>query len=315
MSLRERLIGLRQKLVGHEIGVLREDQQRQLRSVRLALGSLMARQVAGSAADCNSAEFTVYSQFGEDGIIEFLIQRCDISPCSFVEIGVETYDEANTRFLAEHRLWRGLIIDQNPHLDRDLRRTQLHWRAQLEAASSFVTVDNIRDLVAPFVGSEGLGLLSVDIDGVDYWILEQLVGFDPALVVVEYNALFGDSATVAVPYDSAFDRTKPGFHNIYYGASLGAFEHLLARHGYALVACTTAGNNAFFVRSDRLGDVRALSTPEAFKPRRFVEHREIDGHLTGLADPARQRHSIQELPLVDVATSRSLCVRDLFDDR
>ena len=212
MPIRDLVARARRKLIGPELTALR-DHQRELHEqeahVRVALGALMAREIAGSASSCNEAEFRSFSQFGEDGIIEYLIQRCDISPRTFVEIGVETYAEANTRFLAEHRLWRGLIVDQNPRLSRDLARTKLDWRSQVRAASAFVTRANVRQMVTPFVGTDGLGLLSVDIDGVDYWVLEQLVDLDPAMVVVEYHALFGDAAPVSIPDDAGFDRGRP----------------------------------------------------------------------------------------------------------
>jgi hypothetical protein len=300
------------ELRGHQRRLHNEHHDQQ-QNVRVALGTLMAREIAGSASSCNEAEYRSFSQFGEDGIIEYLIQRCDISPCTFVEIGVETYSEANTRFLAEHRLWRGLIVDQNPRLSRDLARTRLDWRSQVRAVSTFVTRENVRQIIEPFVGTGGLGLLSIDIDGVDYWVLEQLLSLGPAMVIVEYNALFGDVASVSIPYDAGFDRARPEYHNIYYGASLAAFEYLLAAQGYALAACVTAGNNAFFVRSDRLGDVPARTVADAYRPRRFVEHRAGDGTLTGIADSS-QLQDIQGLPLIDVTDGRSLAVADIVPD-
>ena len=301
------------KQLGREVETLRtrlDEQAEQQRRSTVALGALLARQVAGRAESCNDAEFGLFSQFREDGILEFLIQRCAIAPERFVEIGVESYAEANTRFLAEHRQWAGLIVDLNPDLASDLARTQLNWRSQVRAVSSYVTRDNIREIVEPFAAG-GLGLLSLDIDGVDYWVLERLVALEPALFVVEYNALFGDQARVAVPYAEDFDRRRPEFHNVYYGASLGAFEHLLGGAGYSLVACNTAGHNAFFVRSDRLGSVPARRLEEAFRPRRFVEHRAADGQLTGIADQDRQLADVQDLPLVDVTDGRPLRVADL----
>jgi hypothetical protein len=315
MPFRERLAGARQGLIGPEVARLarlHDLQMEQAQSIRVALGTLMAHEIAASATSCSEAEFRSFSQYGEDGIIEYLIRNCDVSPCSFVEIGVETYAEANTRFLAEHRQWRGLIIDQNPRLPRDLAGTRLDWRSQVRALSSFVTRENVRGLIEPFVGSDGLGLLSVDIDGVDYWILERLLSLDPALVIVEYNALFGHSAPVSVPYDDRFDRRHPTYHNIYYGAGLAAFAHLLEAQGYALVACNTAGNNAFFVRSDRLGDVPQRTVQDAYRPRRFVEHRSADGTLTGIPDPRRQLRDIEGLPLVDVTDGRSMTVADVL---
>jgi hypothetical protein len=280
----------------------------------VAVGTLMAREIAGSASSCHEAEFRSFSQFGEDGIIEYLVQRCDISPCTFVEIGVETYAEANTRFLAEHRLWRGLVVDQNPRLAHDLARTRLDWRAQVRAASTFVTRENVRQVVEPFVGIGGLGLLSIDIDGVDYWVLGQLLDLRPAMVIVEYNALFGPVAPVSIPYDARFDRRRPEYHNVYYGAGLAAFEHLLAAQGYALVACVTAGNNAFFVRSDRLRGVPARTVADAYRPRRFVEHRALDGTLTGIVDSTRQLQDVLQLGLIDVTDGHALTVADILRD-
>jgi hypothetical protein len=308
---------LRHHLIGPELASLPrrfEALRREHRHLRVALGTIMARDIAGSASTCEEAEFSCFSQFGEDGIIEYLIQRCDISPSTFVEIGVETYEEANTRFLAEHRLWHGLIVDENPQLARHLTATQLDWRSQVAAVSAFVTRENVRQLVEEFVAIEGLGLLSIDIDGVDYWVLEQLVCFSPAMIIVEYNSMFGDDAPVSIPYDSGFVRDRSEFHNVYYGASLAAFDYLLAPRGYALVGCATAGNNAFFVRTDRLRGEPARSVKEAYRPRRFVEHRALDRSMTGIADTRRQLHSIRQLPLVDVRDGRALTVADVMPD-
>lgn len=314
MNLKRLAAQGRRRLIAPELEVLRrelalvDDQQQQ---VRKSMGILMAREIAGSATSCTDAEFTVYSQFGEDGIIEYLVQHCRPAPQTFVEIGVETYAEANTRFLAEHRLWAGLIVDQNPDLARDLARTKLDWRAQVSARSSFVTRDNVRGLVLPFAEADGLGLLSVDIDGVDYWILEQLIDVRPALVVCEYNALFGDDAAVTVPYDASFDRRRPEYHNVYYGASLAAFDRLLAANGYTLVGCNSAGNNAFFVRDDCRADVAARTVAEAYRPRRFVEHRDVNGALTGTRDRRRQLDDMRDLPLVDVVSGDRVTVGDV----
>lgn len=305
--VRERARRLRQRLIGPELARIREqvaeldyEQRVQQRLLRVALGQLMASEIAGRAVTAGDAQYGAFSQFGEDGIIEYLIRNCDLTPEVFVEIGVETYAEANTRFLAENRLWRGLVVDQNPQLAEDVAATQLHWRSQLSTVSSFVTRENIRHIVQPFIGSAGLGLLSLDIDGIDYFILEQLIDLTPALVIVEYNALFGAQATVTVPYDPAFDRTLPARHNIHYGVSLGAWHHLLAPRGYVLVCCSTAGSNAFFVRGDRRGGVPEQSVSEAFRSRRFVEHRELSGRLTGRTERLGQLADVRGLPLLDV---------------
>lgn len=293
----------------------RSEWRRQLETttLRVAVGALAAKQVAGTAASANEAEFRAFSQFGEDGVIEYLIRRGDIFPETFVEIGVEDYGEANTRFLVEHRQWRGAIVDLNPNLARDLSRTQLDWRAQVRATSTFVTRENARQIVEPLLDGSDLGILSIDIDGVDYWVLKELIEFRPALVIVEYNSLFGPLATVTVPYAQDFDRRDPRFHNIYYGASLGAFAHLLVEaNDYALVACTEAGNNAFFVRADRLGRVPAKTLEEAFRPRRFAEHRTSAGALSGIHSPRFQLEDVAWLPLIDVRSGAAVTVGGLL---
>jgi len=277
---------------------------------RVALGTLMSRQIAGAAENLADAEFRVFSQFGEDGVIEFLVQRCTIVPEIFIEIGVEDYSEANTRFLAEHRGWRGLVIDLNPRLEEAISRTQLNWRSQVQARSAFVTRDNAADLVSNFGVEGSVGLLSIDIDGVDYWVLERLLHLHASVLIVEYNSLFGYESPITVPYSQSFDRRSRPFHNIYYGASLAAFEHLLSPAGYALVGCTNAGNNAFFVKRDRLGPVAPRGVAEAFRPRRFVEHRDSEGRLTGIANPRDQLRTIQSLPVVDLESGVTVTIGD-----
>ena len=122
-----------------------------------------------------------------------------------------------------------------------------------------------------------------------------------------------DLAAIARAADDAgFDRSRPEFHSVYYGAGLAAFEHLLAPRGYALVACVSAGNNAFFVRSERLRELRPPAIAEAYRPRRFAEHRALDGSLTGVVDVRRQLETIRGLPLVDVRDGSHLTVGDLL---
>jgi hypothetical protein len=132
------------------------------------------------------------------------------------------------------------------------------------------------------------------------------------MIIVEYNALFGDAASVSIPYEATFDRRRPEYRNVYYGASLGSFAHLLSPRGYALAACVTAGNNAFFVRTDCLAEVPARTVADAYRPRRFVEHRALDGTLTGITDRRSQLRDVQRLPLIDVTDGRSLTVGDLL---
>jgi hypothetical protein len=122
-----------------------------------------------------------------------------------------------------------------------------------------VTRENINDLVSSHGFAGEIDLLSIDIDGIDYWVWEQLTSCRPRVVIVEYNPFLGADRSVTIPYDPEFDRHRfdvPRF--AYYGASLRALVKLGARKGYRLVLVEPRGVNAFFVREDLAAAVPAL---------------------------------------------------------
>lgn len=277
---------------------------------RLAVGRLAAQtQRAHPPASLREAEFRTFSQFGEDGILQFLVRRVGPLPETFVEFGVQDYTEANTLFLLLAGNWRGLILDGSAAAIRAVRGRDLFWRHDLTAVAAFVTRENINGLLTGhgFVGE--IGVLSVDIDGNDYWVWEAITAVDPGVVVVEYNSLFGPTAAVTVPYDPAFLRTRAHHSNLYWGSSLAALGDLGERKGYALVGCNSNGNNAFFVRRDRVGDLPVVPPGEAFVRAKFRESRDKRGRLTFLP-PDRQLDPIGHLPVWDVRSGREVSVRE-----
>jgi hypothetical protein len=160
-------------------------------------GQMAARGLPDRLRTLSDAEFRVSSQWGEDGIIDWLVQRVAVPDARFIEFGVETFREANCRFLMQHRNWRGLVIDGNTEQIQALRNDKIFWMHDLTALGAFITAENINDLFrqAGFTGP--IGLLSVDIDGADYWVLNAIDCIEPAIVVCEYNALLG--CTMAFP--------------------------------------------------------------------------------------------------------------------
>ena len=182
----------------------------------------------------------------------------------FVELGVEDYSESNTRFLLCNNNWRGLIIDSGKSHIEFLARTGLDWRHQIDAVSAFVNRDNINELIANSGIRGDIGLLSVDIDGNDYWVLEALDVVSPRILIVEYNSTFGPEAAVTIPYDESFRREATHYSNLYWGASIAALTRLADAKGYALVGGNSAGNNAFFVREDVLGALPAVEPRAAY---------------------------------------------------
>ena len=294
---------------GHQMTAL----QHELDALRVQLGGLESRSVADLPADrLRDAEFTVFSQFGEDGILQFLVQRVPIENQVFVEFGVEDYHESNTRFLLVHDNWRGLVLDGSDAHERFLRGSGLGWRHHIDAVTAFIDRDNIDGLIRS-AGIEGdIGLLSVDIDGNDLWVLQAISVVSPRILIVEYNATFGPEAAVTVPYDPAFVRGEKHWSNLYWGASLAAFARVADERGYALVAGNRAGNNAFFVRRDVLGGIPERSVADVWRPSRFRESRNPDGSLSYVTDPDDRLRLMRDLPVHDLATDAGVTIGERF---
>jgi hypothetical protein len=282
--------------------------------LQMQIGALQARLVEQlGPSDIERAEFRVFSQFGEDGIIQFLTQRVPIVHEIFVEFGVEAYRESNTRFLLGHAAWRGLIIDGGEAHKRFLEVSGLAWRTRIGAISAIIDRDNINALIAG-AGIDGdIGLLSVDLDGNDYWVLEAIEVVSPRIMVVEYNSLFGSERAVTVPYDPVFIRSRMHYSQLYWGASLAALTRLAESKGYALVAGNRAGCNAFFVREDVLGEIPRRTVAECWRPAQFRDARGTQGELTYLDDDRAKLALLRDMPLVDVAAGREESVAQLYD--
>jgi hypothetical protein len=267
-----------------------------------AVGRIEARQVASDPSDdLNAHEFRVFSQNGEDGVIQFLLSRVDVGDQRFVEFGVGDYSEANTRFLALHDRWSGLVIEGNARDVARLKRDSTFWRYDITVVSAFVTKENIDQLLADNGMTGEIGLLSIDIDGNDYWVFDAISVVRPAIVIIEYNHRFGPERAVTVPYDPGFRRDQAHYSHIYYGASLRALCLAAQRKGYAFVGCESFGVNAFFVRRDLMTDrLREVSVAEGYRRGRFREARDRRGRLAYLTAD-EEAAIIAPLPVVDVS--------------
>jgi hypothetical protein len=257
-------------------------------------------------------ELRVFSQFGDDGIIQYLVHRLPIAVDTFVEFGVEDYREANTRFLLMRDNWRGFVMDGDAGNVERIRHDDVSWRYDLEARAAFVTRDNVNELIREAGIGGRIGLLHIDIDGNDYWVWEALDAVDPDIAIVEYNAVFGARAPVTVPYDPAFRRAEAHSSRLYWGASLAALAHLAERKSMRFIGCNRAGNNAYFVRAS-LAEAAALPAPTVaagYVESRFREARDADVMLSYLRGSAR-RAAIEEMEVVDVVTGQRKRLRDV----
>lgn len=250
-------------------------------------------------------EFRVFSQWGDDGIIQWLKHHVDFPSEVFVEFGVEDYREATTRFLMMNDNWRGLVMDSSARNVRRIQRAHWFWRHDLTARHEWVDAENVNRLVGEFAQGEDPGLLHIDVDGNDYWIWKALNVCRPGLVIVEYNAVFGADSAVTVPYDARFDRAVAHESRLYFGASLAALHHLAEEKGYALIGCNSAGNNAYFLRRDLLNDVvREVSVENGFVDSRFRESCDRRGRWTFLTG-GRRLDVLRGLPVVDVRSGEA----------
>jgi hypothetical protein len=286
----------------------------QLEEVKINQGRILAELNSHKTSDrIADYEFKVFSQSGEDGIIQFLTSSLQIRNRTFIEFGTEDFHESNCRFLLVKDGWSGFVMDGSArNMDR-LRSSDFYWRNSLDHRTAFITRENIAAMLEGSGFSRDPGILSIDIDGVDYHVLAELKDWTPSILIVEYNALFGKARAVSVPYDPEFQRTRKHYSNLYYGASLPAFLHLLGARGYALVGANSTGNNAFFVRRELLNQrVREVSLSDGFRESCFREGRDQNGELTFETGNARRR-AIADLPLVDVVSGDRLLVRELAD--
>lgn len=264
------------------LALLDERPEYDLKNPKVLAGKLLAAQHAKleNITDLRDVEFQVFSQWGEDGIIQYLIGRTDIPHKTFVEFGVENYKESNTRFLLVNNNWRGLVMDGSKANTDFIRSDLVSWAHELHAWPVFITRDNINEHLSALLAKgfdKELGLLSIDVDGNDYWIWEAVNVVSPIIVVMEYNSLYGPDATWAIPYQEDFWRLQKGNTILHYGASLSALVSLGEKKGYDFIGCNSAGNNAFFIRSDKNRHFRKLTAREGYVRSHFRELRGADG--------------------------------------
>ena len=149
-----------------------------MENLMILQGRALALQNAERAPlkNLQDAEFKVFSQFGEDGILQYLIRETAIldNEQIFIEFGVQDYVESNTRFLLMNDHWKGLIIDgSKQNMDR-VRAKDIYWRYNLTAVSAWIDRDNINQIIGDAGFRGDIGILSIDIDGNDYWVWEKL---------------------------------------------------------------------------------------------------------------------------------------------
>lgn len=245
--------------------------------------------------DINSHEKKIYSQNGEDGIIEFIFSKIETTNKFSVEFGVGNGYECNTVYLLEKKGWTGLMMDygsdQNiqwksvmkkawsnrklsfseniqkytKFLKKTLSRAKRSSSFHLDIKIEKVTAENIQHLFQKYNVPKNFDLLSIDIDYNDYWVWNAIVDYHPRVVVIEYNSSIPPTESRVVPYDpdAKWDGTN------YFGASLLALKNLGSKKGYTLVGCDNNGINAFFCKSQLLQDTKIKCIEELYRSPKY----------------------------------------------
>lgn len=213
-------------------------------------------------------EYSLFSQNGEDGILRHVFAEIGFTTRQFVEFGFST-NQNNALRLVLHERFGGLFLDASDwQVDRFNRAARSLGIDSTRAVRRFLT----RESLEPTLLNEGvpaeIDLLSIDVDGNDFWFWEAIERVTARVVVVEYNAALGPDLSLTMPYAEAGRPADDSSHHFaYFGASLAALVRLGRRKRMSLVGCDASGTNAFFVRDDCLTPhLRPIDASEAFRP-------------------------------------------------
>ncbi len=260
--------------------------------------------------DLNTYEFKVFSQFGDDGIIQFLINnlKFENDDKNFIEFGVEDYTESNTRFLLMNNNWSGVVLDSDPQNIKKMKERDYYWKHKLDAYCEFITKDNINDIIDKnFDGN--IGIISIDIDGNDYWVFKEIKK-KPILFIVEYNSLFGLQKKVTIPYKENFNRSNEHYSNLYWGCSLNALIDEANKKGYKFIGTNLAGNNSYFVRNDKYALIKDKILNFNKNVSKFRESRDVNKKKSFL-DKKNQIKLINNLDLYDIDLDKNIKVKNI----
>jgi len=199
-----------------------------------------------------STYFKVFSQDFEDGIIQYLLKSLKIYNVRFVEIGTQDYTESNTRYLFETMRCDGLLIDPYPNLEKKIKSFCKTWRNNIKIHNDYINSQNINNILKKHSFEGNLDIFSLDIDGIDYWILKEIKPKISKIFIVEYNPYFGPTKNISAPNIEKFDRFKYHYTGFCFGASLLSIINLMKQKGYTFIGTNRLNCNAFFIQNSLL---------------------------------------------------------------
>jgi hypothetical protein len=214
----------------------------------------------------NRYEYSLFSQDGEDGILRYLYSEIGFRSKLFLEFGFSVTESNSLRLMLKEG-FGGVFIDGSEWVVKQFKESaQSFGISNVQAINKFLNLENLESTIIESNLPEEIDLLSIDVDGNDYWFWEGIRCLSPRIVVIEYNASLGPELSLTVPYDPNFDRHQKHKSGFYHGTSITALERLGKKKGYALVGCSSNGVNAFFVRKNCLTqNLNVLSPQSAYR--------------------------------------------------
>ncbi len=209
------------------------------------------RKIYNDVKNIQEVDLKIFSQNGEDGIIDYLMSKLKLIPSStnFIEIGVGDYRESNTRFIYNRFHPKGLIVDCIDNMESKVKPHVNLWKGDLRVCNKQVNSKNINQIIKNNCDFQ-VDLFSIDIDSVDYWIIKELKKNISKIFIAEFNPIFGPNLRVTVPNIDGFDRTKYHYSNLCYGMSLRALIELMDEKNYYFIGTNLQKMNAFFISKD-----------------------------------------------------------------
>lgn len=243
--------------------------------------------------DLERYEYSLSSQNGEDGILRHLFDEIGFRSKRFLEFGFGATENNSLRLVMKEG-FGGVFIDGS-----DVAVASFNEAARavgvtnVNAIKAFLTLENLETIIQRSGLPEEIDLLSIDVDGNDYWFWENITCISPRVVVIEFNASLGPNLSLTIPYDPNFSRHAKHASGFYAGASLTALERLGKKKGYGLVGCDSKGVNAFFVRNDCLTpNTTVVSAQLAYRPHRSRLERGLSLE--------EQHRIIKDMPYVEI---------------
>jgi hypothetical protein len=208
----------------------------------------------GTILRFDDVEFRNYSQNGEDGILLYVFSLIGTINKKCIEICAGDGLQCNCANLIINHGWTGLLFDGDPgHVSHGQRFYKNHpdtFTYPPRFVKAWITAEHVNELIASNGFTGEVDLLSLDIDGMDYWVWKAIEVISPRVVIAEIQAIWGSETSVTVPYRPDFKAEYVHGYGIYSGASLPAFVKLGKLKGYRLVGCQRYGFNVVFLRND-----------------------------------------------------------------